>query len=478
MNGKQPLRAAAMVYVFFMALGMTIVPSLGFSMDRQFPGPGGSGSDSVLARSDFGESIILVLYNVKNGKVRKSYHSEADLFDNPEIFVDGYVAGIVAYSDDERDIYADNIRLRKISRKKDGALVFNHYGKANPEQIFIANMADRQDRRDSENHAKNRYSENDFERGYSFFPTIPGDAISPADRFPIDILRNGGKLEVTVHQNGYVELPLKEVDSDEKACRIRYLGDRFDSLERLIPDFQDRIDAITEGVAEVEKAFKTRLVRKVNVVDCEGIHNALTRAGHDDIWFFVETFKNEPVSELKTIARHEVLHLLVDKYHLTKSTGIREIFADLKGYDELSFERFFLVTQGKTKNRFDKNDNNHLLFSFVNEKHFLPGSKGGHSQDNLDEFCTSFMHSLMFPELISKNLDQPIEIGSDRSSVHLDSNQKSEVLTYYRRMIESFMALTAPEKGDYIGTYLATTLARVESLMNNGAAFAAMEDRR
>jgi hypothetical protein len=475
LNGKHPLRSAAMVPVLFMALGMTFFPSIGISADRYSAGPGGFGSDRLHGRSDFESSTMLVLYIVKNGKVRKSYHSEADLFDSPEIRVDGYVAGIVAFTDAEQDIYVDSIRLRKVSRKKDGGLVFNHYGKANPEEIFILESADNQD---SANPEINRYFRDDSVSGYSFFPIIPGDAVSPDNRFSIDFVKHGNKFEVRVLQKGYVELPAKEAFPDNGACKIRYLGDRFDFLERQVPDFEERIDAIVEGIAEVEKAFEIRLVRKVNVVDCDGIHNALTRAGHDDIWFFVETFKNEPVYELKTIARHEVLHLLVDKYDFTKSTGIREIFADLKGYDALSFERFFLVTQGKAKNRYAKSEKNHPLFAFVNEKNFLPGSKGGHSQDNLDEFCTSFLHSLMYSELIGPNLDRSLELNPDSPSIRLGTEEKREILDYYRRTIESFIGLIEPNGGEFIGSYLKTTLARVEGLVENFAALQTFEGNR
>lgn len=459
-----------MVPVLFMALGMALIPSAAFSIDRHFAGPEKSDSVHLLTHPDYAQSTMIVLFNVKNGKVKKSFHSKADLFDNPKITVDGYVAGIMAFTDAEQDITVDGIRLRQVSRNKDSAIGFNHSEKLKTKQIFILGMADHQDSTDT---AINRYFEDHSVKGYSFFPIIPGDAVSPDNRFTINIPKNGKKHAVSVYQNGYKNFPRKEALSDEMEIQIRYLGDGFESLERQIPDYQERIDAIIEGVAEVEKAFRTRLVRKVNMVDYDGIHNALTSVGYKDIWFFIETFKKEPVSELKTIARHEALHLLVDKYDFTKSGQIREIFAELKGYDQLSLERFFLVTQGKSKKRSGSREKRHYFFDFVNEKNFLPGSKGGHSQDNLDEFCTSFLHSLMFPELMGTNLHAPLKIGANRPPLLLSTDEQTKTLTFYQRMIASFTAVIGrdtvigSDESQHLIKFMETAFSSVEDLIEN-----------
>lgn len=462
MKGKHLLKTVAMVPVLFMALGIILFPSVAFSIDRHSAGPGKSGSVHLQIHPDYAQSTMIVLFNVKNGKVRKSFHSKADLFDNPEITVDGYVAGIMAFTDAEEDITVDGIRLHQVSRKKDGAIVFNHSEKLKSKKIFILGMTDHQNSTDI---AINGYFEDDLIKGYTFFPIIPGDAVSPDNRFTLNLSKNGKKLEVSVYQIGYRNFSREEALSDEVGGQIRYLGDGFESLERQMPDYQERIDAIFEGVAEVEKVFQTRLVRKVNMVDCDGIHNALTRPGYNDIWFFIETFKKEPVSELKTIARHEALHLLVDKYDFTKSDQIREIFAELKGYHELSLERFFLVTQGKSKNRSGSLEKRHYFFDFVNEKNFLPDSKGGHSQDSLDEFCTSFLHSLMFSELIGSNLHSPLEIGANLTSLRLSTDEQMEILTFYQRMITSFTTVIGNDESRHLIKFMEIASSSVEDLI-------------
>jgi len=462
-KGDQHLGAAALALMLVVAIGVTLIPVVGSSVDNS------SADDrqgvSLASRRyqlqpDFANTTMLVFFNIKNGKVQRSFHTTADLLQKPKIVVDGYVAGIVALSDAELDVYVDHTRMRKVSRQKDGTLFFDHFGKLNPKEIFILDMADDPDS------MINHYSKDAFLKGYSFFPKITGDAVSPDDRFVIDILKEGKRIEVAVHQNGYRDLLPDELLPSE-ACRFRYIGDRVHALDAKIQALEERIRAVTEGIAEIEEAFQVRLVRNVNIVDCEGIHNALTRAGYDDIWFFVDTFQNESVSELKTITKHEVLHLLVDRYNLTKSTGIREAFANLKGYDELSFERFFLVTQGKNKKQSKSAGKDHHFFAFINEKNFFPGSKGGHSQDNLDEFCTSFLHSLLVPGQLEENLNDPLSIGANRPAHNLSNGEKREVLAYYRKMIGFYIGLIGRDSSEHIGRFLQARLSHVEKLMND-----------
>ena len=221
-------------------------------------------------------------------------------------------------------------------------------------------------------------------------------------------------------------------DSGRASPRFRYLGNRGPKVENT-PDFNERLDAITEGIAQVEQTFGLKLVDSVNLVDYEDLQNALTRAGRKDIWFFIETFSQESITELRTIAAHETLHLLVDHFHITSNYQMRKLFADLKGYDELSLERFCLLTRGTVKEE-PTCAGEHRLFSFIDEKHFL-GRKGGHSHQNLDEFCTSLIHSLMFVGRIDRNLSLPLKSGPAGTICTLTDDQKSEILDYYLKSI-------------------------------------------
>jgi len=104
---------------------------------------------------------------------------------------------------------------------------------------------------------------------------------------------------------------------------------------------------------------------------------------------------------------------------------------------------------------------------FINEKNFLAGSKGGHSQDNLDEFCTSMLHSLMFPELIRTNLHSPLEIDNTRPSLYLSNEEKMEILVFYRKMIKSFTTVIGSDKSGHLIKLLETALFSVNDLKEN-----------
>lgn len=395
---------------------------------------------------------MLVFFNVKNGKVRRFIYTSAELSKTSEITVDGYVAGIVALSRGEFDIYKDKNQMQKVSWQKDGTLFLNHFGKLNPKKMLFSDSAEPDG---TTGPAVHKFRETNSVRGYSLFPKITGDAVSPENRFTIDILKNGKQTKLAIHQGGYRGLLPDPLRTANGMRRFRYIGDRMKSLASHIHDFNERIRSITEGIDEVEEIFQVRLVRNVNIVDYTGMQNALTSVGHHDIWVFIDIFQNETISELKTIAGHEALHLLVDRYNFTKSTAVRELFAELKGYGDLSLERFFIVTQGRVIPDNSKTGNPHHFFDFINEKNFFIGRNGGHSQDNLDEFCTSFLHTLMFPAMIEQHLNQQI-LSDGKSSV--SPELQCEIQGYYREMIGSLLASLGRSNDEPIKKMLETNL--------------------
>ena len=456
MKGRYPFGSLAIIGVLVVAVYTIAYPAAGSSLDEVSRNLSGSNFNRPAATSEL-RHTTLIFYNVKNGKVRKSVYAPGYLSANAEITVDGYVAGIVALSDAELDIYKDKIRMHKVSWQKDGTLYFDHFGKLSQTEMDTPPATSR----DSELMPVN---------GYSFFPKIAGDAVSPENRFMIDIQKNGKQTAVAVRQNGYRRLGGLQTQAGDQWHRYRYIGDRLSALNTHLHDFEDRLRAIDEGISEVENIFQAPMVRNVNFVDYEGIQNALTRAGFDDIWFFVETFQNEPVAELRTIARHEVFHLLVDRYDFTQSAGIRKLFADLKGYGDLSLERFLLVTRGIKSGKGSESEalsTGNRFFEFINEKNIIAGAKGGHSQDNLDEFCTSFLHSLLYPGQIKLRLNQPLNNGSRFAPCYLQINEKREILSKYREMIGHLLDSLDRSRKEPIESLLEKDLTYIENLQND-----------
>ena len=98
----------------------------------------------------------------------------------------------------------------------------------------------------------------------------------------------------------------------------------------------------------------------------------------------------------------------------------------------------------------ERKERNYVLhfFSFINERNFLQGMKGGHSHQNPDEFCTSFLHSLMFVEGLSKNLDRPLAL-KDREKPHfLNEEEKQNVFKEYVRTFDILSRLISKETSD------------------------------
>jgi hypothetical protein len=126
------------------------------------------------------------------------------------------------------------------------------------------------------------------------------------------------------------------------------------------------------------------LVDFVNILPFKGPDNALTVKGRSQLWFYTNTIRSRRISELRSMAEHETLHILVDHLGYTRNTPLRELFSDLLGYGLFSKERFLFVTSGVLSgaaHRFQSSTN--PFFAFVNEKNFIPGMSGGHSGDSL-----------------------------------------------------------------------------------------------
>ncbi len=405
---------------------------------------------------------ILVLFSITSGRTRKTFYSATELRNDPEIRIAGYVAGIVVLSEADNDIYFDGKRMREVARQRDGSLSFNYFGRLDPEKIFDFDLPDRRN--------PNRFPAHVLDgafQGYSFFPKITGEPVSGTDRFKIDIPNEDGRLTVAVHQTGYRDLPQDTPSSVNRPYRLRYIGDRLHDLDPGIRDNEARLRSIADGIAEVEKAFGVQLVQNIQFIDCDGIHNALTRAGYRDLWFFTEAFRNESISELKIIARHETLHLLVDRYDFIRVTAIREIFRDLKrGEVFTADDSFYLLSKAfDRRNQFLTSGPD--FFSFINEKNFFRDSKGGHSHDNLNEFCTSFLHSLLYAKKIGENLGLPAAINEKQAPSSLSADGQKGILALYSRLIAAFRESIDRRDTDLMGTFLETRSDYVRNLADD-----------
>ena len=384
---------------------------------------------------DTADGIRLVrLYRISNGKSDSVAFTGRELMNGLE--VDGYVSGVVVVCDREMVVRVDGRPMRRIGITGDGMLRIERFGKIAPEEI-APQMLEATESGES----RNDHADAVLPGGYSLFPDVRGDSLSPAERFDIEFESEGGTFSVSIRQDACQTLHRECLDSDRRESGVvfRYFGSGVDRLRERVSDFEERLHAIEEGIASVESVRGSGVVRGVNIIDYESVRNAVACDGSDDIWFYVYTFRSEPVAELRTMAAHETLHILVDKSGFARDSEVRELFARLRGHDEFSRERFAIVTSGVAPRRKPEQClEGGSFFSFIDERNFIEGMKGGHSHTSVEEFCVSLIHSLMFLENFEQNLERPIKLSDASGGLRpLTSREKAFIVDSYLAAIET-----------------------------------------
>ncbi|MFZ7126308.1 MAG: hypothetical protein ACOWWM_09175 [Desulfobacterales bacterium] len=311
---------------------------------------------------------------------------------------------------------------------------------------------------------------------FGFFPKVAGDAVSTNDRFSVSIESEGRNYDLSIRQKGYRTLPSEDagrsVQGDEP--RFRFLGPDMPAFASELQDFDERIAALAAGVAFVEKAVGGKLVGYINIIDFDGPDNALTTLGQDQVWIYADTFRNQRISELRSMAEHEALHILTDLHGYTRKAELRGFFSDLHGFEPLSMERFSIVARGSLRpEKMTPGGTASPLFAFINERNFIPGMTGGHSGDNLDEFCTSFLHAILYIDRLPINIDQSHLVTRDGSLLPMSARLREVILRDFRRGIDILMDST-PDYGQHGSVRTSST--RISALFEQSAKMAARLD--
>lgn len=381
----------------------------------------------------------IYLQTVKDGKIHVTEFRTMDLSPNSELSLDGYVTGLVIQGSRQLDVRIDGKKMDKIRRNEDGTISIKNIDNSSFDSLGILDSLNRYLPAEEAKQSPGRKEDRFVSGFYSFFPAIAGEPICSDTRVDIALTADGSTVRMSLLNPGYVDLSADPpVDEKRDPIVFRYLGSRLQEPNNRPADFQQRINAITEGIFAVERMLGAKLVNNVNIIDYEPIQDAVTIKRKHDIWFYIASFSQESLEELKSMAEHETIHIYVDSKNLTGNSGIRRLFADLKGYDEWSLERFALITTGRarrpsTATKIDENP----FFAFIDERNFQEGRLGGHSHSDLDEFCTSFIHSLMFFEQLNENLEKPVRFR-DRSQppLRLTAKQKQEIRATYIQALE------------------------------------------
>jgi hypothetical protein len=382
----------------------------------------------------------LCIYQIQNGYPTVRFFSGNELKAGQAIMVEGYISGVVLLSNKFIEASVAGLPLKKLQIDTDVSHDLTGYKNIQPEELAAV----------FRNAGRFDFDLNRLKGKYAWFPRIPGDTICIQNQFSIILKGADQTLEVPVFHTGSVNLSTLS-SKPEKAgygMNFRYFGNNTAQFE--MNDFEVRIKAIIEGIQTVESFVGDKLITSVNLLDYFGINNALTSDGRTEIWIYPDIFWKESIEELRTIARHETLHVLVDRTRLRKNPDLRELFADLRGFDAFSVERFALITTGFLPpdiRRTGNPDSIHILFAFINEKNFFKGMKGGHSQDSLDEFCVSFLHSLLFPEYLDRNLRKSLILPGGKTII-LSPEEQESLLETYLITIEKMITATVKNSSD------------------------------
>ncbi|MEW6667939.1 MAG: hypothetical protein AB1512_22235 [Thermodesulfobacteriota bacterium] len=376
------------------------------------------------------------IFLVRNGELREKVLRASDLTGDPVSVADGYVSGVAVFGSAELEVTLDGRRLKRAERGKHG--VFSGQVPAILKaQGFSHGMDD---------------TTPDVEI-YALFPAVPGEAVSPGDEFTIAFRSGSEVLRVPFRQQGYRTVcPLPPNSSgNDAAVSFEYLGSGAGFLDS--EPSRLKLRAIQAGIDDVQRVFREQLVRNVRIIEYNGIRNAIACEEEEGIWLYAGLFRDESPDELEVMARHETLHKLVEKRRLSSSSALRAWFADLKGFDALSYERLLLMTKGVTSHlQAAGPSSKSVFFSFIDEMNFMGRTRGGHSDENLAEFCASYLHSLMYVKNLARNLERPLRTGEKETPRPMTRREKEYVLNAYGKTAKvlgkSGISLLRPEKSE------------------------------
>jgi hypothetical protein len=371
------------------------------------------------------------LFTLHNGVCTPQFFSLDDLNQDRPLEIEGYVVGVVVFGPGDLKVELGEQKFRPIRSNADGTFHVKGYGKFNPAELsartHMAKGGQGLPRAVIEPPC------GPGESAFYYFPKVFGAAVSSQPHFELQLADNDARQVIEVRHRPVQKIDWADYGRNIPSSTFYYVGHRLDDLLDTRDGFQNRLAAIYEGIRTVEEAFGLDLVQDVQLIDLNSRNNALTYDGRNTIWFYIDTVLGTSAEELRRMASHEALHQMVYQLRLAHHSPVRRFFADLWSLDKLSMARFQMVTTGWFDTRTARiSPASSLFFSFINEKNFMRGMNGGHSHDNLDEFLTSFIHSLLYIHKLDGNIDAPVRLYGGNAQHRLTDMEKERVLDRYK----------------------------------------------
>lgn len=388
----------------------------------------------------------ICLFTLHEGVCKPQFFDRNELVEGRPLKIQGYVVGIVVFGPEGLNVQVNGHRFRPVQAGPDGTFMVKGYGKIDPADLSGRNQAAHAAR--SQAPATNLLSVHPASSAFSYFPKVFGAAVSLEPRFELQVQGSDVHQVVEIEDQVIQKIDLKGGARSKPSTTFSYVGDRLNVLLGQPSDFRARLAAIAEGIKQVEDTFRVDLVHHVQLIDMNGKNNALTYNGLSTVWFYVDTVMGTSIKELRRMASHEALHQLVYRMRLAYRAPIRRFFADLWGLDDFSVARFQMVTTGWFDSQSaDLPPSGGLFFAFINEKNFLNGMHGGHSQDNIDEFLVSFINSLLHIDRLGHNLQSPVQLVGADAPYHLKEDDRSRLLKLYKQSIDLLLQTTGNSSG-------------------------------
>lgn len=413
---------------------------------------------------------MIYIFIVHDRKISKVILTREDLLKNPTIDIDGYIANMIVFCKDNMDMKVElNGNVLNRAKMSEGDMILEQViaGQKGSETVQLRHLSPK-------TMAAGKYDESYFNGLLSRktellnkgeFPTLKGVYYlnlcdekweeylgTPATDKEINTLAFSDwfrRYSLTIRQKSYVNAG--DVDLDPNSTiddlSVEYLGADLEGFSKKV-GLEEKKRKIAEGIYNVERIVNMDLFSRCNVIDYNVV-NAFAEGRKRTITFLRSYLMDPETAEhIGSTAEHETLHILTNGIIAYKGKLISTLYADLKDYH--GKEREGIIQDGTTPLEEWVDEARHypdkVFMYFINEKNYFFGGKteGGHAQENIWEFSTSFFHTLMYIEKLPENLKNEIFVDEQNvpdNKVALTETDKRTILDDYIKTIEMFKAI-------------------------------------